>query len=515
MPEDENREILNTLAKGAGITAFGMFASKFFTYLYRALVGRALGPEAYGQLSIGMMIVGIGITLAGGPVRNGLKKFIPEYREKEDLASIKGVILSALGINLVGSIFIGGVIFFSAEILANQVFNTPDLVPIIRGFAVVPLLSRFYNTFIDVTIAYNTARYKVITTNFFQNIVQLLVTAALILLAGMGVMGAVWGWIAGVFFAGILAFYFMERKLGPILTSREKPNFQYGKLIKYSYPLILSGIMGILQGWVDTAFLGYYMDSAAVGLYNAAYPTAVLILLPEKALGTLTLSSFSTQGAREGDQGMMLKTTARWVFMFTFPSFLIMSLFSGELLHLLFGSQYTQAGLALSILALGNLAASSTGHIADLLKSKGYTRAIFYNNFSNLILNVILNILLIPHLGIVGAAVATASSNIFVNILLAGETWRYEKINPFSKKIFKTLISGLLSLGITYLIFEQLSSPAPYWILVPAGIVFFSLYALILLKIGGLTDYDKEIIHTVGRKTGWEKEVRKLVNILT
>lgn len=514
MPEDENREILNTLAKGAGITAFGMFGSKFFTYLYRALVGRALGPEAYGQLSTGMMIIGIGITLAGGPIRNGIKNFIPRFRHENDIASIKGIIISALGISFVGSVAVGGVIFYSAEFIAIQLFNTQELIPIIRGFAVVPLLSRIYNTFIDVTLAYNTARYKVITTNFFQNIVQLLVTAILIS-TGMGVMGAVWGWISGVFLSGILAFYLMETRLGPILTSKEKPKYHHRKLIKYSYPLMLSGIMGIMQGWVDTAFLNYYMDSAAVGLYNAAYPTAVLILLPEKALGTLTLSSFSEQEAKDEDSGNTLKTTARWVFMFTFPSFLIMTVFSGELLHLLFGSEYAKAGLSLSILALGNMAASSTGHIGDLMKSNGHTRAIFYNNFSNLLLNIIINIILIPRIGIVGAAVATASSNIFVNILLAGESWRYEKVTPFTKKMFKTVISGILSLGVTYLVFQQIFSPAPYWILIPAGVVFFSLYTLILLKIGGLTDYDKEIISTIGRKTGYHKEVSRLLEILT
>ncbi|WP_414837767.1 flippase [Candidatus Nanosalina sp. VS9-1] len=514
MPEDENREILNTLAKGAGITAFGMFASKFLTYLYRALVGRTLGPEAYGQLALGIMIVNIAVTFSGGQIRNGLKKFIPEYREERNTAAIKGIVISALGINIIGSIIIGLTIFFSAEFLANQIFKNPALVPIIKVFAFVPLISRPYNTFIDTTIGFNTAKYKVITTNFFQNIVQLIVTAVLIYV-GFDVMGAVWGWVAGVTLAGILGFYYMERKVGPILTSGEKPEYHGRELVRYSFPLMLSGMVSIFMGWTDTAFLGYYMSESVVGLYNAAFPTAMLILIPIQALGSLTLTSFAEQNTKDENPGKTLKTTARWVFIFTFPAFLIMTLYSSELLHLLFGSKFASAGTALAVLALGNMLGASTGHIADLLKSKGHTKPIFYNNIANVVLNIILNIALIPTLGMLGAAIATASSSIFMNFLLVAETWRYEKIHPFTRKIIKPAAAGTISLTATYLLFHQLISPAPYWLLIPAGIIFLGLYTLILLKIGGLTEYDREIITTIGRKIGYEKEVEKMLKTLT
>lgn len=515
MPEDAEKKILNTLAKGAGVTAFGMFFSKAITYLYRALVGRALGPEAYGMLNTGIMIVGIAATLSGDPVRNGLKKFIPEFREENDKASIKGIVISALQLNLIGSILVGLTIFFSAEFLAVQVFSNRALIPVIQVFGFVPLIGRPYDIFIDTTIAFNKAKYKVISTNIAQNIIQLIVTAILIIPLGMNVMGAVYGWALAVLFTLPLAFYYMEKKVGPILTSKVKPKYNRKELFTFSYPLMLSGIISVFLGWTDTAFIGYFMDQSSVGLYNAAFPTALLLLIPHQAIGQLALTSFSEIGAKGKSREELLKTTSRWTFTLSFPAFLLIVLFSSELLTLLFGSQYATVGLSLSVLAFGNLINIMVGRVGSVLISQDYTKIAFYNSTSNLVANILLNIILIPRIGILGAAIATASSTILVNLLGTLELYYYEGIHPFSKDQLKPIIPGLISLFITYMLFERTISPAPYWILIPAGIVYMLIYGIIFLKTGCLKEYDKEIITSIGRKIGREEEVTKIIEKLT
>ena len=514
MPEGEEKKILNTLAKGAGITAFGMFISKVFTYFYRAVVGRALGPEAYGMLTTGMMIGGIAATFAGDPVRNGLKKFIPEFKEENDWASIKGIVLSALQINFIGALLVGTVIFFSAEYLAVEIFNNRGLIPVIQVFGFLQLISRPYEIFIDTTIAFNKVKYKVISTNIIQPILQLIITVGLIFI-GFNVMAAVWGWVGAIALTIPIAFYFMEKKVGPILTSNEKPKYNRKELFTFSYPLMLSGMIAVFLGWTDTAFLGYFMDQSAVGLYNAAFPTALILLIPAQALGTLSLTSYSELGAKGLNKEEALKTMTRWTFALTFPAFLIMMLYSSELLILLFGSKYESASLVLTILAIGKMFNSAMGHIGEVLTSSGKTNLVFYNTSLNFIFNVILNIYLIPIYGIAGAAIATAASSILINTLVALEVWRHHKINAFSKNMLKTGFSGLLSIGIIHATFNQIFDPAPYWSLIPAAIIFFLLYALIFLRTGGLKEYDREILFTLGEKIGYKKEVKNLIRILT
>lgn len=515
MAEGEEKQILNTLAKGAGITAAGMFISKFFTYLYRALVGRALGPEAYGMLTTGIMIGGIAATFSGAPLKNGLKKFMPEFREDDDWASIKGSVISSLQITFIGSIITGSIIFTSSEFIAVQIFENKNLIPVIQVFGFLQLISRPSELIIETTVAFNKAKYKVIAINIFQPLLQLSITAGLIFFAGMGVMGAVWGWVSAVALTIPLGVYFLEKKIGPVLTRKIKSVHHRKKLLKFSYPLMFSGMVSVFLGWTDTAFLGYFMDQSAVGLYNAAYPTALLLLIPLQSLGTLTLTSFSELNAKGKSQSEALKTTARWIFALTFPSFLIMTLFAPELLILLFGEQYAIAGLTLSILALGNLVNASIGHLSDAIQSLGHTKIIFYNTMINLVANVALNIILIPKLGIVGAAIATASSTIIMSIILAAEVYSYEKIHAFSRNMLKTVFAGITSLGIVYITFKQIFTATPIWALIPAGLIFFTTHTLIFLKIGGLKEYDEEIILTAGEKIGYKEEVRKLLEKLT
>jgi O-antigen/teichoic acid export membrane protein len=514
MPEGEEKKILNTILRGAGITAFGLFFSKTMTYIYRALVGRALGPEAYGMLTTGMMIGGIAATFAGAPVKNGLKKFIPEFQEEGDIASIKGMVLSALQLNLIGSILVGTIIFYYAEFLAVEIFSNKGLIPILQVFGFLQIVARPEAILTSATVAFNKAKYKVISTNIFQPITQLVLTIIFII-AGMRVMGAVWGWVGAIALAVPLNLYFLEKKVGPVLTAKVKPKYSRKKLFNYSYPLFLSGMIGTFLGWADTAFIGYFMDQTAVGFYNAAYPTALILTIPVQAFGTLALTSFSELGAKGLSKDEALKTLTRWVFALTFPGFLIMTLYSSELLTLLFGSEYAKAGLALSIVAFGTMFSSALGKIGDILKSAGKTQIIFYNTTLNMVLNIGLNILLIPIYGIVGAAIATASSTVVMNIILALEAWKYENVQPLSRNMVKTIFAGLTSITATYIIFKQIFPITPLWAMIPAGITFLGIYTITFGKIGGLKEYDKEVIETAARKVGLEKETRKLLKIIT
>ncbi|PSH01323.1 MAG: hypothetical protein BRC26_03780, partial [Nanohaloarchaea archaeon QH_8_44_6] len=305
------------------------------------------------------------------------QKYIPEMRVEGNKAKIKGAVIGALQLSVPVSLLITLIIFYGSEFIAVQVFDNADLIPIIKIMSVAPFFSSLTDIFLDTTIGYNKILYKIITEKVIQNGTQLLVTVALIL-GGLGVTAAAWGWVAGIILSAILGFYFMEKKVGPIVTSEKKSIYQRRELLAFSSPLLLSGIIGTVLGWADTAFLGYYMTDYEVGLYNAALPTAILILLPHQAIGSLAVSSFSElkERNREKLQESVSKTT-HWAFSLIFPSFLLIALFSEQALQILFGSEYAQAGTALAILATGNLFSASAGKVGDFLKSQGHSKILF------------------------------------------------------------------------------------------------------------------------------------------
>jgi O-antigen/teichoic acid export membrane protein len=512
---DAKQKALNSLAKGAGITVTAMFISKFLTYFYRIAIARFVGPDAYGQLSLALMVTGLASTIGIMSFNSGLEKFIPEYRTKNNKKKIKGIVISSLHITVPLSLLMSLVVFLGAELIAVKIFESPELTSLLKIMSGVPFFGTMAGIFLNTTVGFNKIIYRSVTNKIIKNVVQLVVTLTL-LLVGFEVAGAAWGYLAGSIVAALLGFYFMEKKVGPIITSNKEVEYQHKEILLYSSPLLLSGMITTTLSWADTALIGYFMADFDVGLYNAALPTAMLILLPHKAIGSLAVSSFSE--LKERDEKSMedsLQTATYWVFSLVLPTFLIMILFSEQVLALLFGSQYTQASVALSILTVGYLLDASVGKVGSFLQSKGYTNYIMYNNVAALILNIILNIILIPIYGIIGAAIATASTTILKDSLMFMEVWRKENIITIPvEKIGKIVLIGILPLILVTSLDKLLFTNTPFWFIFPAGALYYLMYGLTFLKTLGIQQEEKQVFLRIGEITGQKEKINKIIEII-
>lgn len=508
-----DQKALNLLAKGAGITAIALFLSKILTYAFKLILARFLGPEAYGQFSLAVMVMGIATSLSLVSLNSGIKKFIPEYRQRDEFGKVKGVLLSSLSISVPLSILAGLAMFFGAEFIAVTIFENERLIPLIQIMSVGPLFANLKSIFFDTTKAYNIIIYEAAILKVFQSVVKIAVTAVFVFL-GFNIIGAAWGAVISTILVALIGLYLVEREIGPILTSDVEASYDFRKLVRYSTPLLLTGMITTVMSWADTALLGYYMTDTEVGFYNVAIPTATLIMLPHQAIGSLGLSTLSELKERnEKAIQSSLQVATYWVYALVFPTFLVLVFFSPQVLKVLWGSQYASAAAATSILAGGYLVNALVGRVGDLLGSEGHTDYILYNNIAAVTLNVGLNILLIPKYGITGAAVATAASTILTNILMFTEVWRKEKIIsiPF-RKIAKITITGLIPLTLIIGLDRLLFANTPYWFLFPAAILYYSLYIALFLKIIGLGEEERKVILRTGEKIGYREKVEAIMS---
>jgi O-antigen/teichoic acid export membrane protein len=493
MAESDQRT-LNILAKAAGITAIGMFISKFISYLYRTVIARFVGPEAYGTLSLGIMVVSLGITISIFALGSAIQNYIPKYREKGNKEAVKGVISSAFRFSLPLSIVVSIAMYTLSDWIALSLFNSPGLVQILKIFAFVPPFAVISTLSLSTTKAFKTARYDVLVRRIFQNIVQLIAAVALIGL-GFGIAGAAAGWLIGAIAAALIGFYYMEYKIGPFLLSSKSKETNMRKMLRFSYPLVMAGAIGTILGWTDTAFIGYFMEEESVGFYNAALPTAMLIMMPYQALATLAMPSMSeVMESKEKDLEKVLKTLTRWTFMISFPMFILMALFSDQVLHILFGGDYTSAALSLTILTFGYLYSTSVGHLDTVLKAMDKTKLLFKNSLINFFVNIGLNLLLIPKFGIAGGAAATAISIIFAESLLLAEVYYFKGVHPFSIESLKPIIASTPALIIVYLGLNHLFETIPLWASIPGGLAFGTIYLITLYIINGIKEDELNII---------------------
>ncbi|MFB6215919.1 MAG: oligosaccharide flippase family protein, partial [Candidatus Aenigmatarchaeota archaeon] len=144
-----DQKLLNTLVKGAGYGFIAIIASKFLTYFYRAAVAR-IGPDAYGQLSLALTILGITGTISIFALNTALKKHIPQHRKENDWNSVRGVVLSALGITTVLSLAGSVAMFVFADTIAIRVFNSQEIAPLLRIFSLVAPFANFSKVLVGI-----------------------------------------------------------------------------------------------------------------------------------------------------------------------------------------------------------------------------------------------------------------------------------------------------------------------------------------------------------------------------
>jgi O-antigen/teichoic acid export membrane protein len=124
----------------------------------------------------------------------------------------------------------------------------------------------------------------------------------------------------------------------------------------------------------------------------------------------------------------LLKIAAWQGFIISLVLTLGILLFKDFLLNL-FGAEFKQASQALVILVIGQVVNSSTGPVGFSLTMTGKERIVLIVVGISSVLNVILNLILIPRLGIEGAAISTSITIIFWNAILAIYSMIKLKIN--------------------------------------------------------------------------------------
>lgn len=520
---DDTSASLRTLAKGAGILGLSTFASKVIMYFYRILVARqdiGIGPEQYGVLSLGIAVFWMAMTFANLGISKGVIRRISDYRGRGEEDRVPDVFAAAVSVTVPVSLLVGGAVFLLAEKISLLVFHDAALTPVLKVFAVAIPFQALYNHGSSVVQAYERLEYMAYVDKLFRSAATLGFTLLLLWL-GWGVMGAVAAQLAAIALSTALIFWFAHANVFPVLRRWGDAASERGWLISYSWPLFLSGVVGLAVGWTDTVFLGFFDASKKVGLYNAALPTAQVMNVVGTAMSSALFPAVSQfYGAGKKEEAVSITGVAlKWTHMMAFPAALMMALFAGPILRLLFGSVYVPAATALSFLAAAYFIQTMMDYAGTFVHSEERTKLALFNSLAVASLNVVLNLVLIPMYSATGAAIATTISLTFGSFLVAGEAYYLFGVQPFEwKRFVPGTLATVVAAGAVYGGLKLWFGLIPKWTVIPAFAVFGILYLFLYIAFGGLGEEDIEILRTVDEKTDTNLEpvkkwVRKLMDI--
>jgi len=499
---------LKTMAAGSMIVFVGMMADRVLGYITRIILARGLAPSEYGMFFLALSFLSIGIAISVIGLPGALERYVAYYHGRGDSRRVRGIVNSAFRLSVPIAVAVFAVLFGLSDILSNDVFGNPGLSPLIKVLSFAVLAAPFIRLSLGTTTGFRKAKYEVMIRALFKSVLTLIAVVAA-LYFGFGVIGTGLAYMLGFVFTGILAFYFMSRLLNRMTGSERRSIPMKGKLLSFSVPLVFAGFVWNILSQADTIILGVFKSEIDVGLYHVVLPNAQLLLVVPVAIYYLLLPTISDLFAKnkKNDIKSIYKTVARLGFYFNFPLFLIVFVFPNEVITFIFGSNYLVGGMvgyAQSILAVGFFIYSFSRISNAVISLYERTGLWLLNAILTLGSNVLLDIILVPLYGVIGAAVATTISFIFFSILNIAEGFYISKprMHPFDWGILKSVFSGAVSIIIIYVLsisFLGMGNIIHFFIWVFA---FFLVYAFVLVISGGLRKEDLRLLKLIERKLG-------------
>lgn len=498
-----DREPFRDFLRGSGFGFIGTFADKIFRYLFLFVATRLLTASTFGAFVFLLSIINLVQRMGMFGINKSIDYYVPQFLSDGDERAARSVLLTATVMLLgIGSV-LGAMISFAADPLA-AVLNRPALGTEIALISVAIPLYMYQTTVRDCFHAVKKIGLRVAVENVFDPIVRIVLLVALVSMMGYGLLGAVGSFVAATGVVAVVSTVVFVRSNRWVLNPDVR-FFNIKELLKYSLPLSGAVVTAAIIGQMDIIILGFYADNAAVGYYRLAYSVAMLLgMFPPVFSPIIKPFVAENTGNSERIQWIFQQTT-RWVVLVTAP--LAITLFSAPVavVQFLFGAEYTGAPAVPAVIMTGKLFVISLGLQSRFLQGLGTTGPVFWSKVAILVVNLVLDLLLIPRIGPLGAAIGATAG------MIAGSIVQFVAIrNRYSIKLTdKAYVKTLGLVVVVYIGVRLVPVDFSGVFLLLLGAAVSVVYWGLALITGAIAEDDLVIVAPIEEKIGVELTVLK------
>ena len=407
----------NSLVKDVKIALILKFVGLLLIYLVQVFLARWMGKSEYG---IYEYVISWSLLLsipAGLGLPRTVLRLIPEYRVKQDWGRLGGIVRGSLLLTMVASFLLclGSMGFI---LLLNHYGSFAYTRPLLIGIWLVPLQAL-------VQLLLETARaMKDVILAYTPSVV---IWPILLLLGGLffyqsnhtlSSITAIKITMLMLAIALSLQLWLLWGKLKAEVEG-VAPVFSYRKWVSIALVLLFEMGLKTILDQTDIVMVGSVMGPEEAGIYSATVKTAVWVAFVLQTINIVVAPIFTTlytQGDRQKLQNLV-STVAVWIFWPSLVIALILIVFAQPVMGI-FGSEFVVASFQLRILVFGQLVNALCGSVGLLMVMTGHqNQGVVVYAYAALI-NVVLNGILIPRFGSIGAAIATSLTMALWNIWL-------------------------------------------------------------------------------------------------
>jgi len=368
---------------------WGNITLAILNLLFPLIITKIYGVSLFGSYTYGITIVSMALFGANLGMDVGLLYFIPKTGKK-----------------YVSSVFLINILTSGLAICLLLMFASKDVYPYL---GLVWLLSA-EQLFFSIFRARQHIKDFFLIKSLFGIFLIILLSYILFLFNGAIEQNIIIATYVGILTSILIYTHKCKDMFGTLSMKSE--------FISYSVTIILGGVMSILIMYIDIIMIEAIMTKTDVALYKVGSDLSLFPSIFLRIVNTIfppIISKLYHDGNLKKVKELYEKTT-RYLFLVSGITILLIFIFAKPILTL-YGTEYLNAHMVLIYRGIGQLINASVGSVWYIVLMTGHPKIRFIAILIAAVMNIILNYILIPTMGIDGAALASMVSTIFINIL--------------------------------------------------------------------------------------------------
>lgn len=390
------------------------------------ILARRLGPDGRGIYAVVISVASLAVSMTN----TGINSAIVYYVARRQM-SLSDMIQRSFGLSIIVSIFATA---FAALTLVFSWILYPGISInfLLIGITMIPIII-FTNNFASIFAGIE----DFASNNILQLSTQfatLLLTIILVALLPLGILGGILSIVIGNLSGLIAAVILIHRQtevkqLSPIF------DWQYIREVSvYGLKTQIGYLATILNYRADIFILNWFTGTAFVGIYTQAVQIGEQMWLLSRALASAVLPRISALEGFDNERSKITSIMARYLLWINIAASVTLYIIAEPAIVLLYGEEFRASATALKFLLPGLVAVGTSRIISSDIAGRGKPELNGLHSFIAAIINIVLNIILIPRYGFIGSAIATTISYTTLYVLKLS-AFRHLTTTPIHKLI--------------------------------------------------------------------------------
>ncbi len=412
------------LATGSALLMAAKVFGGLSGYVLAFVLAKRGGSEAVGTYELAFTFIVLLSVAARYGLDGAMVRYIGQFSAENTLGAVRWLYGLSMKFAGVFSIILGVLLFAFAPWLAQTFGTGNNLVTPLRWSAVAVPFFTLLNMNAETLRGFK----QMLPYSALQQGSVIFLAAILFFFFGDTADA---GLVAvGCFLAATLILYiFSQLKIRgqfKSLPAAKAPQVSFGQVRQVAWPIFLSSSIFMLISWTDTLMIGYFKDEADVGIYRIAFKISTVIAFTQFAINGIAAPMIADLYHRNDMKGLraLIHQVGLFNFFFSVPIFLVILIAPSFLLGL-FGAEFVAGRGLLLTLSAGQVVFALSGPVMYILTMTKHEKAALYIMYITAGVNLIGNAILIPIIGLQGAAIATTFTTILWNVIAVLAVKRY------------------------------------------------------------------------------------------